>query len=132
MARTGRPRIEFNKKLFMDLVGIGCKQEEICWMFRGDDGKPANIDTLSRWCKREFGMTYQEYSRQNALVALKTQLRKNQLELSKKSAAMAIWLGKQYLGQKDNITVETGGQGMLADLIDGLRKQNHTEELSEK
>jgi hypothetical protein len=132
MAKVGRPKTEFNKKLFVDLVGIGCKQAEICWVFRDDDGKPANVDTLSRWCKREFGMNYQEYSKQNGALALKIQLRKNQLELSKKSAAMAIWLGKQYLDQKDNVTVETGGQGMLADLIDGLRSQGKDEEPLEK
>lgn len=32
---------------------------------------------------------------------LKIKLRQNQLNLSEKSAAMAIWLGKQYLGQHD-------------------------------
>ena len=98
---TGRPKKEFDKKTFQDLVGFGCKQEEICWFFRDETGKPANIDTLTRWCKREFGMTFQEYSQQNGGVALKIMLRKNQIELSKKSAAMAIWLGKQWLGQKE-------------------------------
>lgn len=47
------------------------------------------------------------------LMPLKIQLRKNQLDLSKKSAAMAIWLGKQYLGQRDqpeeNIDTEDTG-----------------------
>lgn len=99
--RTGRPVKEFNKKAFVDLIGLGCTQEEICWFFRDDSGKPANIDTLTRWCKREFGMTFQEFSRENGGVALKIQLRRNQFELSKKSAAMAIFLGKNYLGQTD-------------------------------
>lgn len=99
----GRPTTEFDKRLFSDLIGLGCDQEEICWVFRNKDtGDPANPDTLSRWCKRTFGMNFQEYSRKNKLMGLKTTLRKNQLELSKKSAAMAIWLGKQYLGQTDS------------------------------
>lgn len=38
-------------------------------------------------------------------MALKVAVRKNQLELSKKSAAMAIFLGKNYLGQTDNPAV---------------------------
>ena len=33
-------------------------------------------------------------------------LRRNQFRLSEKSAAMAIWLGKQYLGQRDNVEYE--------------------------
>lgn len=98
---AGRPRKEFNKRSFADLVGLGCTQEEICWFFRDDSGKPANEDTLSRWCVREFGMNFQEYTKKNRLMHLKIKLRQNQLNLSEKSAAMAIWLGKQYLGQHD-------------------------------
>jgi len=106
MARTGRPKKEFDKKTFQDLVGLGCTQEEICWFFRDETGKSANIDTLTRWCKREFDMTFQEYFRQNGCMALKIQLRRNQMNLSKSSAAMAIFLGKNYLGQRDSIEYE--------------------------
>lgn len=97
----GRPTKEYDLKAFQDLVGLGCTQEEICWYFRDETGKPANVDTLTRWCKRQFGMTFQEYFRQNGYMALKIKLRRNQFKLSEKSSAMAIWLGKQYLGQKD-------------------------------
>jgi len=31
----------------------------------------------------------------------KASLRRNQLKLAERNAAMAIWLGKQYLGQRD-------------------------------
>lgn len=101
MPRTGRPTINFDIKAFQDLVGLGCSQEEICWYFRDETGKPANIDTLTRWCKRTFGMTFQEYFKQNGFMALKIKLRRNQFKLSEKSASMAIFLGKNYLGQKD-------------------------------
>ena len=97
----GRPTKEFDKKAFQDLVGLGCSQEEICWFFRDETGKPANIDTLTRWCKRTFDMTFQEYFAKNGYMALKIKLRRNQFKLSEKNAAMAIFLGKNYLGQKD-------------------------------
>ena len=100
MAR-GRPRKEFDKKTFEDLCSLGCSQEEICWFFRDEKGKPANIDTLSRWCVRTYKMTFQEYFKKTGLMGLKIKLRRNQFKLSEKSAAMAIFLGKQYLGQKD-------------------------------
>lgn len=103
MARTGRPPINFDKKQFIDLIALGCNQEEICWFFRDETGKVANIDTLSRWCKREFGVTFQEYSKQNSLMMLKIQLRRNQFELSKHSVPMAIFLGKNWLGQTDKV-----------------------------
>ena len=103
MAGRGRPTIEFDKKSFVDLVALGCSQEEICWFFRDETGKAANIDTLSRWCKREFKLNFQEYSKQNSGMALKIKLRRNQLKLSEHSAAMAIFLGKNWLGQTDKI-----------------------------
>ena len=102
----GRPKKEFDIKAFQDLVGLGCTQEEICWYFRDETGKPVNIDTLTRWCKRTFGMTFQEYFAQNGFMEKKIQLRKNQFKLSEKSAAMAIFLGKNYLGQKDSFEFE--------------------------
>lgn len=106
MPRTGRPKKEFDKKQFEKLIGIGCGEAEIRWWFRDENGKNANLDTLSRWCKREYGMTFQEYRRQNGAMFLKIQLRDNQLALSKKSAAMAIFLGKNYLGQSDVVVQE--------------------------
>jgi hypothetical protein len=109
----GRPVKEFDTKTFVDLIGIGCGADEICWIFRDETGKPANIDTVSRWCKRTFGCTFQEYRRQNEAMSLKIKLRKNQLDLSKKSAAMAIFLGKNYLGQTDN-----AGDGFTNDIED--------------
>lgn len=120
MARTGRPKKEFDKKAFTDLVGLGCDQEEICWYFRDETGKPANIDTLTRWCKREFGVTFQEYSAQNKYMFLKIKLRRNQLELSQKSAAMAIFLGKNYLGQTD------GPEDSMANNLQGLLQNVQT------
>jgi hypothetical protein len=59
-------------------------------------------------------------------MAMKIRLRRNQFELSKKSAAMAIWLGKQYLDQKDSIEVESSitdnTREEIGVLIDELNK----------
>lgn len=120
---TGRPKKEFDKKAFQDLVGLGCSQEEICWFFRDETGKPANIDTLTRWCKRTFDMTFQEYFAKNGYMALKIKLRRNQFKLSEKNAAMAIFLGKNYLGQKDYF--ESDNKDALAKLdqiLDGVKE----------
>ena len=127
MARTGRPKKEFDKKTFQDLVGLGCTQEEICWFFRDETGKSANIDTLTRWCKREFDMTFQEYFRQNGCIALKIQLRRNQMNLSKSSAAMAIFLGKNLLGQTDKVEQTIMEVEDLTSLADMLRDDTPTE-----
>ncbi len=102
MAKRGRPTKEFNQKQFLDLLGLGCTQEEICWWFRDEQGKPANVDTLSRWCKRTFGQNFQELYKNSGGMAFKISLRRNQMKLSEKSAAMAIFLGKNMLGQTDH------------------------------
>lgn len=98
---AGRPPKEFDKKVFADLVSIGCEEDEICWFFRDADGKPANSKTLSKWCERTYGVNFYEYKKQNGRMRVKIEVRKAQLELAKKNPSMAIWLGKQYLGQKE-------------------------------
>ena len=125
MAKTGRPTKEYDKKSFVDLVGLGCTQEEICWYFRDETGKAANIDTLSRWCKRVFGVTFQEFYKQNGGFAMKIALRRNQLALSKKSAAMAIFLGKNYLGQSDRIEQVITEVEDLAPLAEMLKDEDN-------
>ena len=106
MGTRGRPKKEFDRKAFEDLCSLGCSQEEICWFFRDENGKPANIDTLSRWCVRTYKMNFKEYFKKTGLMGLKIRLRRNQFKLSEKSAAMAIFLGKNYLGQKDVVETE--------------------------
>ena len=46
-------------------------------------------------------MDFTAYKKENGGIFRNIQLRQNQLELSKHSAAMAIFLGKNYLGQTD-------------------------------
>ena len=118
MPKTGRPTKSYDKKSFVDLIGIGCGADEICWFFRDESGKPANIDTLSRWCVREFGCTFQEYRRQNGAMFLRIQLRQNQIKLSKTSAAMAIFLGKNYLGQADEPVVREAENDLLKAMME--------------
>jgi hypothetical protein len=121
-SKMGRPLKDFDKKVFVDLIGIGCGCDEICWFFRDETGKPANIDTLSRWCVREFGCTFKEYRQKNGAMFLKIQLRKNQIALSKTSAAMAIFLGKNYLGQTDEPTAPQEANDLMQSLFDLERR----------
>ena len=101
---------------------MGCGAEEICWWFRDESGKIANIDTLTRWCKRTFGTGFHEYMTQNGGMAIKIKLRRNQLKLSEKSAAMAIFLGKNYLGQTDEPTATHGDNELLQSLVELERR----------
>lgn len=53
---------------------------------------------------------------------MRIRLRRNQLKLSEKSAAMAIFLGKNYLGQTDRQEIVATSSGQLEALIDGLKE----------
>lgn len=92
-----RPKIEIDKKNFEQLCALQCTAVEIASFFN------CSQDTIERWCKRtykkKFSEVFDDY-RGKGLVSL----RRNQFRLAEKNATMAIWLGKQLLGQKDIIT----------------------------
>lgn len=89
-----RPRKEIDKTEFEKLCGLLCTQEEIADWF------DCSVDTLERWCKREYGVTFAE-AYKKYMGRGKIALRRYQMNLAKESASMAIWLGKQILGQRD-------------------------------
>ena len=103
---TDRPRKEIDNKIFENLCGLQCTLEEIAGVF------DCSVDTIERWCKREYGETFAEVYKKHSAKG-KTSLRRIQFKLAEKSAAMAIFLGKNYLGQKDSI-IETDEQTLQA------------------
>lgn len=99
MARTkkmGRPVKDINKQQFESLCAIQCTQEEICGVL---DICP---DTLIDWCRKEYGMTFSKVFKEKRGMG-RASLRRMQWKLAGKNATMGIWLGKQYLEQKDEV-----------------------------
>lgn len=90
----GRPHKEIDIQTFENLCGLQCTEAEIC-NFLGVTDK-----TLTGWCKRTYGESFSEIYEKKRGVG-KISLRRAQFKLAEKNAAMAIFLGKQYLGQKD-------------------------------
>ena len=95
-----RPRKEIDREQFEKLCALQCTLEEIAGWFR------CSADTIERWCIREvklsFADAYKKYSQDG-----KISLRRHQFKIAEKSAVMAIFLGKQYLGQRDVPDVST-------------------------
>lgn len=89
-----RPRKEINKTEFEKLCGLQCTKEEICGWFDVTD-KP-----LENWCRNEYGRGFSDVFAEKRGIG-KISLRRAQFRLAEKSAAMAIFLGKNYLGQTD-------------------------------
>lgn len=89
-----RPRKEIDQTQFENLCGLQCTKEEICAWFNVTD------KTLEAWCKRTYRQGFSEVFSQKRGKG-KISLRRAQFRLAKKNASMAIWLGKQYLGQRE-------------------------------
>nr|DAF68155.1 MAG TPA: putative terminase small subunit [Caudoviricetes sp.] len=90
----GRRPKEIDQKQFENLCGLQCTYDEICSWFDVTD------KTLNSWCKRTYGKNFSEVFNEKRGRG-KISLRRTQWELAKKNASMAIFLGKQYLGQSD-------------------------------
>lgn len=92
---AGRPKKQIDKKQFENLCGLQCTLDEMCGWF------DVCTDTLESWCKREYGQNFSEIYKQKRGKG-KISLRRSQWRLAETNANMAIFLGKQYLGQTDS------------------------------
>ena len=86
-----RPRKNISAREVELLASCFCTQEEIASKLG------CSVDTLAR----HFAESYKK-----GLAEAKTSLRRNQFLLAKKNAAMAIFLGKNYLGQRDTLNLD--------------------------
>jgi len=92
---AGRPKLEFDKR-----------EVKLLGQFR------ATYDTMAEWfdcshktIERKMGDKKSEFSRvyKKAMATTKMKLSEAQIKYALNgNAALLIWLGKQYLGQKDN------------------------------
>lgn len=105
---AGRPKFQIDYEAVKKLSMLMCTQEEIS-SFLGCD-----VRTLQR--DEEFCRVY-KIGQDNGRMSL----RRKQFKLADKSATMAIFLGKQYLGQKDNFdTPSEDKNGIIDELIGAL------------
>ena len=104
---------KIDKKQFENLCGLQCTLLEICDFFDVED------DTLNSWCKKTYGTTFSEVFKQKRGKG-QISLRRMQWKLAEKNAAMAIFLGKQYLGQKDKIEYTDDGMKSINENINNI------------
>lgn len=100
-----RPKKNIDQKQFESLCAIQCTQEEMCGVLDVCE------ETLNSWCKRVYKQSFSEVFKQKRGKG-KASLRRNQWHLAETNATMAIWLGKQYLGQKDIIETKVEADGV--------------------
>lgn len=93
--KVGRPMIQIDQRNFEELCKMQCTEMEIAGFFGCSD------ETLNKWCKKTYKKTFEQcfaILRQGG----KASLRRTQWRIAENNAAMAIFLGKNYLGQSDD------------------------------
>ena len=98
-SKNGQHGAGIEEKDFKSLCGMMCTEKEICDFFG------VSHDTINRWCHDHFGMTFGEAWGKFSSFG-KISLRRYQFSLAETNPTMAIWLGKQYLGQTDEEKTE--------------------------
>lgn len=98
--RMGRPRIEFGGAEWQQLEAmaqIHCTRDEMAGVLG------VSADTLERRIQEEHGLTFAAWF-ERASAGGKVSLRRLQWKKAKEgNVAMQIWLGKQLLGQRDQV-----------------------------
>lgn len=114
--KMGRPKLIIDSKQFEAMCGIQCTKEEICNVLNVSDS------TLSRWCKSEYDLTFEEIYKKKSDVG-KMSLRRLQFKIAQKNASMAIFLGKQYLGQRDVVVNEDKNLPKVEELLSKIQNE---------
>lgn len=99
MSIMGRPRKEIDFKEFEKLCALHATKIEVAAWFDMDE------KTLEQRISEHYGETFYVVFNKKKSKG-KISLRRSQWIMAEKSPAMAIFLGKNYLGQKDSHDVE--------------------------
>lgn len=118
MAKMGRPTIQISQDEFEKLCVMQCTKQDIANWFCCSE------DTIERWCKRTYGDTFAVVFAQKREKG-KVSLRRMQWQSAERgNVTMQIFLGKQYLGQKDQQGIEIAeSKEKFAEVLDVWKKK---------
>lgn len=110
-AKIGRPRKEVDWDLVDSLCEIHCTKEEICSIIDMCE------ETLTTRCRETHDCSFSSYYKK-ACAGGKRSLRRAQFDSAYKgNATMLVWLGKQWLNQRDIPVEETGDTNMYEVVV---------------
>lgn len=95
------------------LCGIFCTQEEIANIFG------VHIDTLNNQCKRLYGITFSEFSKEKSAMG-KMSLRRTGFKMAEKNPAVWIFHAKNKLGMTDQPAPTESPAGKYDDILNDL------------
>ena len=107
-AKRGRPKIQIDYEQVEKMASIWCTEEEIASMIG------CSVRTLQR--DKEFCRVYKR-----GLNNGKMSLRRTQVASAMDgNVTMQIWLGKQYLGQRDTVEIDDHRLSKIDALIESI------------
>ena len=118
MAKRGPKPYKADWNQIEKMAYIQCTGEEMAAVLGVD------YDTLQSACKRDHKVKFSDWIKQKASGG-KMSLRRLQYTTAQSgNVSMLIWLGKNWLGQKDKSDEEiTNEQSQIADAINNLEKK---------
>lgn len=111
-----RPKKEIPQDIFEGACEIQCTLEEMAGLFNCD------TKTIEAWCKRTYSEGFSAVYKKKSACG-KTSLRRYQYNLARTNPSMAIWLGKQWLGQKDSPDSDNAPLEKLDAIIQAISKE---------
>ena len=126
-----RPKKAISIERFETCCHLQCTLEEIC------DELGVTDKTLQSWCRETYGKGFSDVFREKRVKG-KISLRRKQWRLADTSPAMAIFLGKNYLGQSDQKEVKLNGEiknpyaGLTEKELRALAKMEEAEDDAEE
>jgi len=122
-SRSGpKPKLELTEPTLEQIRALGriqCTVEEAASVLRVSRRTLFNFFNLHPEAKE----TFEEGQHEGC-----ASLRRKQFAMAEKNATMAIWLGKQYLGQRDRVEMDARGSieiDMPLDKLDMARRIAH-------
>lgn len=120
MAKAGRPQKEINWETFEECCKLICTQTEIANVLKVD--RHTLSDKVMQHYGEPYSAVYDRFTDDG-----KKSLRRYQFDLAEKNSNMAIFLGKNWLKQKDNPEDLTASEEamnnfkQLADMIKAMQ-----------
>lgn len=119
-----RNRVEVDFEKLDKLCGLQCTEQEIADFFG------ISVSTLALRIAEKTGGTFKDYYKKHSAGG-KVSLRRHQWDLAKKgNATMQIWLGKQWLGQREtnyDINVNTASEKLVINFGDEGKNEGEKE-----
>lgn len=105
-----RPRKELDMEALKRLCQIQCTQEEMAWFFG------MSVDTIETRIKEQFDQSFSEFYKEHSAGGIISLRREQYKSAMRGNTTMLIWLGKQFLKQKENrydFTVDTKDEKLV-------------------